>query len=135
LQPPFGLRAYETNMDAVRGFITLGEQATPALPQLELLMDSTNKDTALFSMLATCGTGSNAIPFLIKGLTNQFADVRNEAANNLTDGIGAQFPGQRKRAISLLVKLLNDPDENVRMNATNQVKQIAPAVAAKAGIK
>jgi HEAT repeat protein len=72
---------------------------------------------------------------LVKGLTNQFADVRNEAANNLTDGIGAQFPEQRKQAISLFVKLLNDPDEDVRGNATNELKEIDPATAAKLGIK
>ena len=91
VQPPFGLRAPEVNLDAVRAFITLGENAVPALPQLQALMDSTNQDTALFAMLATAGTGSNAMPILFKGLTNQFPDVRNEAANNLTDGIGNRF--------------------------------------------
>jgi hypothetical protein len=30
---------------------------------------------------------------------------------------------------------LNDPDDDVRMNATNQLKEIDPAAAAKAGIK
>jgi len=35
----------------------------------------------------------------------------------------------------LLVKLLNDPDGNVRWNATNLLKEIDPAAAAKAGIK
>jgi HEAT repeat protein len=137
VQPPFGLPIYETGVriDAVRGFIALGKQATPALPQLELLMDSTNKSTVLYSMLASCGTGSNAVPLLSKGLTNQFADVRNEAANNLADGIGAQFPEQRKQAIPLFLKLLNDPDEFVRMNATNELKEIDPLAATKVGIK
>ena len=137
-EPPFGLRspvAGKVNVEAICAFITLGEQAIPALPQLRTLMDSTNGDIAVRAMMATCGTGSNAIPFLINGLTNQFADVRNEAANNLTDGIGAQFPEQRKPVIPLIVKLLDDPDESVRMNATNELKQIAPEAAAKVGIK
>jgi HEAT repeat protein len=135
VQPPFGLRAYEINFDAVRAFIVMGDQARPALPRLQTLMDSTNGDIALRAMLASCGTGSNAVPILIKGLTNQFPDVRNEAAHYLTDGPCAQFPDQRKQAIPLFVKLLDDPDENVRMNATNELKEIDPEAAAKAGIK
>ncbi|MGD1088878.1 MAG: HEAT repeat domain-containing protein [Verrucomicrobiota bacterium] len=135
VRPPFGLRAFEVNFGAVRGFILLGEQTKTALPELWTLMDSTNQDTALFAMLAAVGTGSNAMPFFIKGLTNQFAGVRNEAANNLTDGIGKQFPELRRQAIPLFVKLLNDLDEDVRGNATNQLKEIDPEVASKAGIK
>jgi HEAT repeat protein len=135
VQPPFGLRAFEVNMDAVRAFISMGEQIKPAFPILQELMDSTNQDIALLAMVSTCGTGSNAMPFLIKGLTNQFADVRSEAAHFLTDSLGAQFPEQLKPAIPLIVKLLDDPDESVRMNATNELKEIDPEAAAKAGIK
>jgi HEAT repeat protein len=135
VQPPFGLRAFDVNIDAVRGFIILGEQAMPALPRLQTFMDSTNGDIVLYAMLASCGTGSNAVPILIKGLTNQFPDVRNEAAHYLTDGPCAQFPEQRKQAIPLFVKLLNDPDDDVRGNATNELKEIDPEAAAKAGIK
>jgi len=135
VQPPFGLLAPEVNLDAARAFIILGENAVPALPQLQALMGSTNQDTALFAMIATVGTGSNAIPILFKGLTNQFPDVRNEAANNLTDGIGKDFPQWRQQAIPIFVRLLDDPDENVRVNATNQLKEIDPIAAAQAGIK
>jgi HEAT repeat protein len=98
-------------------------------------MDGTNQDTALFAMLATVGSGSNAMPILFKGLTNQFPEVRGEAANNLTDGIGKDFPQWRQQAIPIFVKLLNDPNEDVRLSATNQLKEIDPAAAAKAGIK
>lgn len=133
--PPFGSRAYEINIGAVRGFIALREQAKPALPQLELLMDGTNADFALYAMLSTCGMGSNAGPYLVKGLTNQFADVRNEAAHYFTEKFRKQFPGLREQAIPLFVKLLNDPDENVRGNAINELKEIDPETAAKAGIK
>jgi HEAT repeat protein len=68
-------------------------------------------------------------------LTNQFADVRNEAANCLTQTFSKQCSEQCKQAIPLLVKLLNDPDEHVRMNATNELKEIDPEAAKKAGIK
>lgn len=135
VQPPFGLPARDVNLDAVRGFITMGEAAVPALPRLQTLMDSTNRDTVLFAMLASVGTGSNAMPMLIKGLTNRFPDVRNEAANNLTEGIGKDFPAMRRQTAPLFVKLLDDPDEDVRMNATNQLKEIDRVAAARAGIK
>jgi HEAT repeat protein len=134
-RPPYCFSPFQINLNAASGFIALGEQAKPALPELWMLMDSTNKDIALTAMMATCGTGSNAMPFLIKGLTNQFANVRNLAANTLTEGVGDKFPEQRKQAIPLFIKLLNDPDEDVRLNATNQLKEIDPTTAAKAGIK
>jgi HEAT repeat protein len=134
-RPSYCFSPFQINLNAASGFIALGEQAKPALPELWMLMDSTNKDIVLTAMIATCGTGSNAMPFLIKGLTNQFADVRNLAANTLTKGVGDKFPEQRKQAIPLFIKLLNDPDEDVRLNASNQLKQIDPAAAAKAGIK
>jgi HEAT repeat protein len=133
VRPPFGMRAFDINMDATRGFIILGEQAVPALPRLQTLMDSTKRDIALDAMVASCGTGSNAVPLLIKGLTNQFPDVRNEAAQYLRESPFAR--DQRKQVIPLLVKLLADPDGNVRRNATNELKNIDSIVAARAGIK
>jgi HEAT repeat protein len=131
VRPPYCFNPFQININAAGGFIALGEQAKPALPELWLLMDSTNKDTALTAMIATCGTGSNAMPFLIKGLTNPFANVRGLAANILMEGVGDKFPEQRKQAIPLFVKLLNDPDEDIRRNATNQLKEIDPQTAAR----
>jgi HEAT repeat protein len=99
-------------------------------------MDGDDSDIALHAMLATCGMGTNAIPCLIKGLTNRFPIVRGEAANYLTQGVGGvPSPEQRKQAIPLFIKLLNDPDEDVRGNATNELKEFDPQAAAKAGIK
>jgi HEAT repeat protein len=123
------------NIEAICAFITLRDQAKPALPQLQTLMESTNSDIALHAMLASCGTGSNAIPLLLNGLTNQFADVRNEAANYVTQNFSNQFLGRRDQVIPLFVKLLNDSYNDVRMNATNELKQIDAAAALKAGVK
>jgi HEAT repeat protein len=131
VQPPFGLRAWEINMDGVRGFIALGEHAVPALPKLEALMDSTNQSTVIYAMVSTLGTGTNAIPVLIKGLTNQVADVRNEAAHNLTEGVVARFPECRKEIIPLLVNLLNDPVPDVRRNAKGDLDEMDSMEAAK----
>jgi HEAT repeat protein len=135
VRPPYCFSPFQININAAGGFIALGEEAKLALPELWTLMDSTNKDTALTAMIASLGTGSNAMPFLIKGITNQFANVRSLAANTLMEGVGDKFPEQRKQAIPLFVKLLNDPDDDIRLNATNQLKQIDLAAAAKAGIK
>ena len=135
VKPPFGLHAYEVNMDAVRGFITLGEQANPALPQLQALLDGTNRSIVLYAMVAALGTGTNAIPVLSKGLTNQFADVRSEAAHNLTAGIADRFPEHRKEIISLLTNLLNDPDPDVRLTVKGYLQEMNPTNIAKAKIK
>lgn len=133
--PVFNLHDYDVSMEAVGAFISLREQARPALPALSGLMDGDDQDLVLRAMLASLGAGADAVPCLMKGLTNRFPDVRNEAANNLTGEWSAQFPEQRKQAIPFLVKLLNDPDQSVRMNATNQLKELDPKAAANAGIK
>jgi len=135
VRPPFGAPARDVNIDAVRGFVTLGGQTLPALPQLFAFMDSTNQILALFAMMSACNTGSNAIPFFLKGLTNGSADVRGQAAQNLAEGTDAQFPELRKQVVPLLIKLLNDADEDVRQNVTNELKEIDPQAAARAGIK
>jgi HEAT repeat protein len=123
-EPVFDLYDYDVSMEAVGALISLREHARPALPTLAALMDSEDQDLALRAMLATLGTGEDAAPCLMKGLTNRFPDVRNEAANCLTGEWSAQFPELRKRALPLLGKLLNDPDQNVRMTATNGINEI-----------
>jgi HEAT repeat protein len=135
VRPPFGARAYDVNINAVKGLIALGESSIPALPELRIIMQGTNEDFALYAMMSACGTGSNAIPMLVNGLTNQFANVRNEAANDLTSDLGKKFPEQRKLAVPFLVKLLADPDSDVRATATNALQEIDPQAAPKAGIK
>jgi len=134
-RPPYCFNSWQINLDAAGGFIALGDLAKPALPVLGKLMDDTHEQLVVAVMAATFGTGSNALPFLMKGMTNQFANVRSMAANAMAEGIGEKFPGQQKQAIPLFVGLLNDPDGDVRMNATNQLKAIDPIAAAQAGIK
>jgi HEAT repeat protein len=133
-EPVFNLDDYDVSMGAARALIALRDEATPALPALAALMDSDSEDITLRAMIATLGTGTNAIPCLLKGLTNQFPDVRSEAAHFIAEW-GAQFPDQQKLAVPSMIRLLSDPDENVRKNATNDLMEVDPQAAAKAGIK
>jgi hypothetical protein len=85
-------------------------------------------------MIATLGTGTNAFPCLLKGFTNRFSVVRSEAAHFIAEW-GAPFPEQQKLAVPCMIRLLSDPDEDVRKNATNDLMEVDPKAAAKAGIK
>jgi HEAT repeat protein len=98
-------------------------------------MDGDDPDLALRAMVATLGMGEDAIPCLMRGLTNRFPDVRSEAANCLTGEWGQRYPEQRKQVIPFLVKLLNDPEQSVRMNVTNELKEFDLQAATGAGIK
>jgi hypothetical protein len=131
----FGVYDFEVGMEGVSGLIALGDQAKPALPKLTELMNTNNDDIALLAMMATLGTGRDAIPCLVQGLTNQFSRVRGEAANYLTGEWSDPYPEERKRATPFLVKLLSDPDPDVRSNVTNELKMLDPQAAAKAGIR
>lgn len=123
-EPVFGLADFDVRVEAVSAFICLREEARPALPALAVLMDSDDPQLALLAMLATLGTGAEAAPCLMKGLTNRFADVRNEAAGQFTDEWGKQFPELRRQGMPLLVKLLDDPDQNVRNSVSNGLKYL-----------
>ncbi|MCX6929801.1 MAG: hypothetical protein NT154_42290, partial [Verrucomicrobia bacterium] len=75
-EPVFGLDDFEMSMGGATALMALGEQAKAALPKLSALMDGDNGDLALRAMIATLGTGADAMPCLIKGLTNRFPTVR-----------------------------------------------------------
>ena len=132
--PVFGLDDYDEGMGAATAFVAVGDYAIPALPVLAALLDSDSESIALRAMIATLGTGTNAIPCLLKGLTNQFPEVRSEAAHFIAEW-GAQFPEQQKLAVPYMVRLLSDPDEDVRRSATNDLMEIDPRAATEAGIK
>lgn len=124
-EPVFGLLDDEVNMGAVGAFISLQDAARPALPELANLMERNDVAVALRAMLAMLGTGSNAVPHLIGGLTNQFTDVRQEAMNYLSGEWSATFPEQRRRALPQIEKLLYDDDSNVRNAATNAMRELS----------
>ena len=133
--PVFDLDDYDVSMSGATALIAMREQAKPALPQLVALMDTSDGDLAVRVMVAALGTEVDAMPCLIRGLTNRSAQVRSEAAHFLTEW-AARYPGERKRVVPFMEKLLNDPDSNVRRNATNALKEIDRSQAgSKAGVK
>jgi HEAT repeat protein len=133
-EPVFNLDDYDVGMGAARALIALRDDAKPALPALAALMDSDSEDIALRAMIATLGTGTNAFPCLLKGFTSRFSVVRSEAAHFIAEW-GAPFPEQQKQAVPCIIRLLEDPDEQVRTSATNDLQELDPQAAAKAGIK
>jgi HEAT repeat protein len=132
--PVFKLDDFDVSMSGATALIAMREGAKPALPELTALMDTDNGDLTLRVMIATLGMGVDAMPCLICGLTNRFPIVRSEAAHFLTEW-GAQYPEERKRAVPYMVKLLSDPERDVRVSMTNYLKEIDPRAAAKAGVK
>lgn len=132
--PIFGLDDYEVGMSAARALIALGDDAKPALPALSALMNSDTQDLALRAMISTLGMGTNAMPCLLKGFASRFPDVRSEAAHFIADW-GAQFPEQQKQAVPYVIKLLEDPEQQVRINATNNLLELDPQAAARMGIR
>jgi HEAT repeat protein len=132
--PTFGLDNYDVSFGAALALMQFRDKAKPALPRLAELMDCEHEGIALRAMIATLGMGRDAAPCLLKGLTNRFPVVRSEAANFLAQG-GPELAEARKQAVPYLVQSLNDPDESVRMSATNQLRDIDPVAAQKAGVR
>jgi HEAT repeat protein len=75
-------------------------------------------------MVSSLGAGPNAIPVLTKGLTNQFPEVRGQAASSLTEVIAGRFPEHREEIISLLTNLLNDPNPDVRLTVKGDLQEL-----------
>jgi HEAT repeat protein len=131
----YGLYDYDTSLESVGGFALLGEQALPALPRLVELINGEDERIALFALISCCNMGSNAVRVVASGLTNDFAEVRGEALHFLTEGPLTAFPEARKCAVPDIIAMLRDPEESIRMNATNVLLEIDPVAAGKAGVK
>ncbi len=133
--PKFGLPDDEVTIGAVGGFYVLGVSATPALPRLEQLLNGADRRLALFALVACSNMGTSSVPVIMGALTNHYADVRNQAIGLFWDGPMRSMPGARKSVVPEIVNLLCDPDQSIRMKATNALKEIDPQAAQRAGAK
>jgi HEAT repeat protein len=150
---------------AVVGFYALGPLAKDAVPRLTNLLNDRDVHTRLCAAECLGNIGPDAkaaiphiVPFLsdtdrlVKwGATVTLGRIHAEAEfvvplliNDLnpsnpilptTISTLAHFGGQAKSAIPALVRLLNDNSDNVRLAATNALKQIDAEAAAKAGVR
>jgi len=77
----YGLYDYDTSLESVGGFYLLGDLGRPALPKLAELINGDDERIAVFALISCCGMGSNAVPVVVSGLTNDFAggEVRGAA--------------------------------------------------------
>jgi HEAT repeat protein len=133
--PVFGEPDWDVSMEGLSGLISLGELARPALPRLAELIDTGDTELAVRATMASLGTGEYAIPCLIKGLTNRFPDVRNQTADCLTGDWSSKYPEAGQQLVPYLVALLNDPDRDVGMSASNALRHLDRQAAANPGIK
>jgi HEAT repeat protein len=133
--PRFGLPDDQVTIGAVGGFYALGEKAVPALPRLQELLNSADRRLALFALVACANMGTSSVPMITAALTNQYADVRTQAVGFFWDAPIPSLAGARKSLTPEIAKLLCDPDQAVRMNATNALKQIDPRAAGSAGLR
>jgi len=114
---------------AAKAFRALGSEAKGAISELSRWMNDPKRDLSLsYVPLALASLGPDAIPVLVRGLTNQQPWVRWLFSNRLQElGTNAQT------AVPALVELLNDPHPNVRDAATNALREIDPAALVKSG--
>ena len=125
----------EVSVGAVRGFLVLGDGAVSALPKLERLVNGEDRRLALYALMASCTMGTNSVPLITGALTNRHADVRSQAVGLFSEGPLKSFPEARKNAALQISVLLTDPDEFVRTNATNALKELDLGAATRGDTK
>ena len=131
----FGLADDETAIDAVGGLILLGDRGVPALPRLEELVAGDDQRIALYALMAGCNMGTSSVPFVTRALTSPHADVRNQAVGLFMEDPLRSPPWARASALPAITRLLGDPDENVRMTATNVLKELDQDTATRVRVK
>jgi HEAT repeat protein len=113
-------------IEALRYIGPPAEQAVPALLLWATNADWLTRANAIMALGDIHAEPHRVIPVLTNALHDTNSDVRYCAVTALE-----QFGQDAELAV---VKLLNDPDYNVRDNATNALRRIDPEAAAKAGI-
>lgn len=113
------------------GFRLLGPQASPAIPELCLLLENdaaavdigTNRITVAESAVFALGEiGPLAVPALSQALTNRNVQVRKHAAQRL-----GELGPEAHESVPALVVALSDTDASVRLFATRSLGQIHDA--------
>jgi HEAT repeat protein len=119
--------ADETRASAAQGFKALGPMAKPAIPELTVILN--DPDTSLESAFCLLFIGKDGVLPLVQALTNNQPRVQHWAAFAL-----CHKPTLAQPAVPTFLKLLSDPDADVRTKASWALKIINPEAAAKAGV-
>jgi HEAT repeat protein len=108
------MRDWNHRHHAILACYELGPAAKPAIPILIKLLN--DGDTRGYLGAALGQIGPDAIPFLIKSLTNNNEEVRTEVASSLGNGpafaLGTE--NQKSEITSALINCLGDKSESVR---------------------
>ena len=150
---------------AENGFKTLGQRASPAVPQLIPLLKSADwdtRETAADALGAIGPAAQEAVPVLIQCINDPEERVEDSAVEalfaigmkpevavpalaklleaeegdfNRTLHLLANFGEKAKPAVPAILPFLETDDAQLRAKATNVLKQIDPQSAAKAGIR
>lgn len=114
----------------------LGTNAAPAIPLLIPALQNTNasvRNTALLALSAIHMSPETTIPAILPfvAATNTNSITRARALTIIRN-FGPSARGLVP--MTALLQALQDPDENIRIHATNALRQIDPDAARKAGI-
>lgn len=123
---PAGRRQFE----AMRGFCSLGADASSAVPALiEIFKEEVHNQpygsSAENIAEAFGGIGPaacSAVPFLLSWTTNTDAQLRRDAVRIL-----GEIHASPEIVVPTLIKSLNDPDATVRWSAVDSLKAFGPA--------
>jgi hypothetical protein len=122
----FGLAPEEHSGRALLAFFILGTNASPALPELEVLMrDPVRPAVASRVIRALSCLGAPAV----KPLAAALIDTKQPCRNQIALSLGGEWCGQVATNITLpaLQAAVNDPDPLVRDAASMAMKTIASA--------
>ena len=114
---------------------SLGPVAKDALPHLIRCLDDPEfiiRDDAVTAMGTIHEKPEQVIPILTNFLQKWHS--RTILCVDATIALG-KFEAQARTAVPTILELLNDNEANIRVAATNALKQIDPDAAAKAGAK
>jgi hypothetical protein len=117
----------------------MGPAAKPAVPSLLRVLADENRDSEFrFQCIGALGRihaePELVVPALMKCINDTLTDTDVRMRMFSTTALG-QYGPKAQPAVSLLLGLLHDPNQNVRSDATNALRLIDPVSAARAGIK
>jgi hypothetical protein len=117
-----------------RALNAIGPEAQrTAIPSFLRAAASSNapvREVAVWALYGVDVQNQQVVPALVNALSDTNFAIRLVAARGL-----GHFGTNAQQAVPALVRLMNDPSTRVRPDATNALKKIDPAAAAKAGVK